>query len=103
MVGQLGKDVAVSVCGGRPFLLRRRTADSLAEAVGVKPNEFGAFVLSIFLGDDEIYINHEDLENGLTQADRDKFRCVTSRCVSRDVRVNGCTGPTLTRLSAICF
>jgi len=56
------------------FLLRRRTADLLAEAVGVKPNEGGAFVLSIFLGDDEIYINHEDLENGLTQADRDKFR-----------------------------
>ena len=83
----MGKDVAVSVYGGRPFLLRRRTADSLAEAVRVKPNEGGVFVLSIFLGDDEIYTNHEDLENGLTQAERDKFRCVTSRCVSRDVRV----------------
>ena len=62
--------------------LRRKTADLLAAAVGVKPN-----VLSIFVGDDEIYINHEDLENGLTEADSDKFKCVTSCCVSRDVCV----------------
>ena len=80
-------DIDESVCEGRSFLLRRKDADLLAAAVGVKPNEGGAFVLSIFVDNDEIYINHEDLENGLTQADRDKFRCVTSRCVSRDVRV----------------
>ena len=64
--------------------LRRKTADLLAAAVGVKLN-----VLSIFVGDDEICIYHEDLENGLTEAvpNRDKFKCVTSCCVSRDVRV----------------
>jgi hypothetical protein len=93
--------IVVSVCEGRSVLLKRNTAALLAAEVGVEPNE-GAFVPSIFLGQDEIYIN----QPGLTEADREAFRFVTSRCLARDVRimvVNVCTGPTLTSLSTICL
>lgn len=70
------EQIVVSVGVGRSVLLKRNTAALLAAAVGVEPNE-SAFVPSILLGVDEIYIN----QPGMKEAEKEKFRFVTSRCV----------------------
>ncbi len=87
-----------SVYKGHTILLKGQASDlllsELVAAVGVSPNE-GAFIPSISkldkdgVPEQEIlvqdYEDHEDLQNGLMEADRETFRFATSRCVARDV------------------
>ncbi len=57
--------------------------------------------VALLSADDEVFLNYEDHVNALTEADREAFRFVTSRCLARDVRimvVNVCTGTKCRRL-----